>query len=58
MSHPHVDQLDRDQLDDHNLVDHEPAGDEPAECRTAPELQVRQHLAGTAQTIPSSHHNR
>uniref|UniRef100_V5XJ68 Uncharacterized protein n=1 Tax=Mycolicibacterium neoaurum VKM Ac-1815D TaxID=700508 RepID=V5XJ68_MYCNE len=30
MSHPHIDQTDRDLLDDHALVDHEPAGDDTA----------------------------
>lgn len=48
MSHPHVDQLDRDQLDDLGLVDHEPAGDDPEEMRTAPGIQMLAHLAGTA----------
>lgn len=53
MSHPHVDQIDRDQLDDLGLVDHEPAGDDPEECRTAPEPQTLARLAGTAHTHKS-----
>lgn len=36
MSHPHVDQLDRDQLDDLGLIDHKPAGDDPEEIRSGP----------------------
>lgn len=51
--HPNVSQLDRDHLDDHDLVDHEPAGDDLADSRTAPELQVLAHLAGTAHTHQS-----
>jgi len=53
MSHPHVDQIDRDQPDDLGLVDHEPAGDDPEEGRTAPEIPVLAHQAGTAHTHPS-----
>lgn len=52
--HPNVDQLDRDQLDDHNLVDHHPAGDD----ETAPEPQVRQHLAGAVRPTQFSHESR
>ena len=52
--HPNVDQFHRDQLDDHNLVDHEPAGDDDsAENRTAPEIPVLAHQAGTAHTHKS-----
>ncbi|MDN4520718.1 hypothetical protein QYF68_23295 [Mycolicibacterium austroafricanum] len=58
MSHPHVDQFGRDGIDDHNLVDHEPAGDDPEDSRTAPEPQVRQHLAGTAHTHKSLEESR
>lgn len=55
MSHPHVDQLDRDLLDDHCLVDHQPAGDDdPAEYRTAPEPRCAKHLAGTARNTPTA----
>ncbi|WP_171055225.1 hypothetical protein [Mycobacterium sp. DBP42] len=46
MSHPHVDQFDRDAIDDHNLVDHEPAGDD----ETAPEIPVLAHRAGAVHT--------
>lgn len=53
MSHPHVDQTDRDQLDDLGLVDREPAGDDPEEKGTAPVTPVRQHRAGTAHTHKS-----
>lgn len=54
MSHPHVDQFDRDQLDDHNLVDHDPAGDDPAQIRTTPVISVRQHRAGVVRTTQTA----
>ncbi len=45
MSHPHVDQADRDLLDDHALVDHQPAGDD-IDGRTAPVSPVLPAPAG------------
>ncbi|MHC9292493.1 hypothetical protein ACRCUN_08480 [Mycobacterium sp. LTG2003] len=47
MTGPHIAQEDRDQIDDHNVVDHNPAGDDPAENRTAPDIPVLEHRAGT-----------
>ncbi|MBP2455688.1 hypothetical protein [Mycolicibacterium lutetiense] len=43
MSRPNVDQLDRDALDDRGLVD----DDNTPDMRTAPEIPVLAHRAGT-----------
>lgn len=47
---PHLAQADRDLLDDLGLVSDDQTEDLRLNSRTAPEPQVRQHLAGAAQT--------
>lgn len=50
VSRPSIDQLDRDHIEDLGLVDDDQTEDLRLNSRTAPEPQVRQHLAGTAHT--------
>ena len=53
MSHPHVDQLDRDLLDDHGLVDHQPAGDDPADVQNGPRESGVRAPAGAVRNHPN-----
>lgn len=50
MSHPHVDQADRDLLDDHALVDHKPAGDAPEDKQNGPREPGVRAPAGAVRT--------
>lgn len=54
MSHPHVDQVDRDQLDDHTLVDQDPAGDDPEDMQNGPRESGVSAPAGAVRNHPTA----